>query len=55
MKDNKSPKPLPKPTPKQLPTLSDLDRILRGVDLWEVGKPREVVVKGRKERRPWLT
>ena len=54
MKSKKSPKTSPKPTPKQLPTLSDLDRILRGVDLWEVGKPPEVVAKGRKERRPWL-
>ncbi len=55
MKDKKSPNPSPKPTPKQLPTLKDIDRILRGVDLWEVDKPPEVVAKGRKERRPWLT
>ena len=54
MKDKKSPKLSQKPTPKQLPTLSDLDRILRGVDLWEVDKPPEVVAKGRRERRPWL-
>ena len=54
MKDKKSPKSSPKPTPKQLPTLNDLDRVLRGVDLWEVDKPPEVVAKGRRERRPWL-
>ena len=55
MKDKKSAKPFPKPTAKQLPTLADVDRALRGVDLWEVDKPPEVVAKGRKERRPWLT
>ena len=54
MKDKKSPKPSPKPTPKQLPTLDNLDSILRGVDLWEVDKPPEVVAKGRRERRPCL-
>ena len=39
MKDKKSPKPSPKPTakptPKQLPTLGDLEKALRGMDLWE--------------------
>ena len=55
MKDKKSPKPSSKPTPKQLPTLDDIEKILRGVDLWEVDKPPEVVARGRKERRPWLT
>ena len=54
MKDKKSPKPSPKPTPKQLPTLDDIEKILKGRDLWEVDKPPEVVEKGRRERRPWL-
>ena len=54
MKDKKSPKTSPKPTPKQLPTLDDLDNILKGRDLWEVDKPPEVVARGRRERRPWL-
>jgi len=54
MKNKKPSNTVSKPTPKQLPTLSDLDRILRGVDLWEVDKPPEVVAKGRRERRPWL-
>ena len=55
MKNKMSPKPSPKPTPKQLPTLDDLDNILKDRDLWEVDKPPEVVAKGRKERRPWLS
>ena len=55
MKNKKPSNPAPKPTPKQLPTLDDPERILRGVDLWEVDKPPEVVAKGRRERRPWLT
>jgi len=55
MKEKKSSKPSPKPTPKQLPTLDDIDKILKGIDLWEVGKPPEVAAQGRKERRPWLT
>jgi hypothetical protein len=54
MKNKKSSKPAPKPTPQQLPTLDELDKVLRGVDLWEVDKPPEVVAKGRRERRPWL-
>ena len=54
MKDKKSPKPSPKPTLKQLPTLDDIKRILKGRDLWEVDKPPEVVARGRRERRPWL-
>ena len=54
MKDKKSPKPSLKPTPKQLPTLDDIEKILKGRDLWEVDKPPEVVAKGRRERRPWL-
>ena len=44
-----------KPTPRGLPTLDELDEALKGVDLWEMDKPPEVVAKGRKERRPWLT
>jgi len=54
MKNKKLSNPAPKPTPQQLPTLDELDKALRGVDLWEVGKPSEVVARGRKERRPWL-
>ena len=45
----------PKPTPRGLPTLDELDEALKGVDLWEMDKPPEVVAQGRKERRPWLT
>ena len=44
----------PKPTPRGLPTLDELDEALKGVDLWEMDKPPEVVAKGRKIRRPWL-
>jgi len=56
MKHKKSDKPFPKPTAKQLPTLADIDKVLKGRDLWEVGKPPpEVAAKGRKERRPWHT
>ena len=44
----------PKPTPRGLPTLDELDEALKGVDLWEMDKPPEVVARGRKERRPWL-
>ena len=54
MKNKKPSNPAPKPTPQQLPTLDELDKALRGVDLWEVDKPPEVVAKGRRERRPWL-
>ena len=38
----------------QLPTLNELDKALRSMDLWEVDNPPEVVAKGRRERRPWL-
>ena len=44
----------PKPTPRGLPTLDRLDELMKGVDLWEMDKPPEVVAQGRKERRPWL-
>ena len=43
-----------KPTPRGLPTLDELDEALKGVDLWEMDKPPEVVAAGRKIRRPWL-
>ena len=55
MKDKKSSKPSPNPTPKQLPTLDDIEKILKGRDLWEVDKPPEVEAMGRKERSPWIT
>ena len=45
----------PKPTPRGLPTLDRLDELMTGVDLWEMDKPPEVVARGRKIRRPWLT
>ena len=44
----------PKPTPRGLPTLDRLDELMKGVDLWEMDKPTEVVAQGRKERRSWL-
>ena len=43
-----------KPTPRGLPTMKEFRAAMEGVDLWEMGKPPEVVAKGRKERRPWL-
>ena len=55
MKDKKSPKPSPKPTPRGLPTMERFRELMKGVDLWEMDKPPEVVAKGRKERRPWLS
>jgi hypothetical protein len=42
------------PTPRGLPTLDELDELMKGVDLWEMDKPPEVVAEGRKKRRPWL-
>ena len=44
----------PKPTPRGLPTMKQLREAMKGVDLWEMDKPPEVVAKGREERRPWL-
>jgi len=49
-----SKKSSPKPTPRGLPTMDEPDEALKGVDLWEMDKPPEVVAQGRKERRPWL-
>ena len=54
MKDKKSPKPFPKPTPRGLPTMERFRELMKGVDLWEMDKPPEVVARGRRERRPWL-
>ena len=54
MKDKKSPKPSPKPTPRGLPTMERFRELMKGVDLWEMDKPPEVVARGRRERRPWL-
>ena len=45
----------PKPTPQLLPTMNEINEALKGVDLWEMDKPPEVVAEGRKIRRPWLT
>jgi len=54
MKNKQPQKPSLQPTPKLLPTMDELEEALKGVDLWEVGKPREVITEGRKDRRPWL-
>ena len=54
MKKKKLSKSSPKPTPRGLPTLDRLDELMKGVDLWEMDKPPEVVAEGRKIRRPWL-
>ena len=35
-----------KPTPRGLPRLDRLDELLKGVDLWEIDKPREVIAEG---------
>jgi len=45
----------PKPTSKLLPTLDEVEEVMRGVGLWETDNPPQVVTKGRKMRRPWLT
>ena len=45
----------PKPTPRGLPTMKEFEEAMKGVDLWEMDKPPEVVARGRKIRRPWLT
>ena len=36
-----SKKSLPKPTPRGLPTLKRLSELMKGVDLWEMGKPQD--------------
>jgi len=43
-----------KPTPRGLPTPQEFRELMKGVDLWEMDKPPEVVAEGRKKRRPWL-
>ena len=43
-----------KPTPRGLPTMKEFREAMKGVDLWEMDKPPEVVTEGRKSRRPWL-
>ena len=45
----------PKPTPRGLPTMKEFREAMKGVDLGEMDKPPEVVARGRKIRRPWLT
>tara|TARA_Y100001934_G_C11774311_1_gene505213 strand:- start:96 stop:272 length:177 start_codon:yes stop_codon:yes gene_type:complete len=54
MNDKKHLKPGPKPTPRGLPTMKQFREMMKGVDLWEMDKPHEVVAQGRWERRPWL-
>ena len=54
MEKQKLSKSCPKPTPRRLPTLKRLEELMKGVDLWEMDKPPEVVAEGRKSRRPWL-
>jgi len=54
MTKKKLSKSSPKPTPRGLPTLDRLDELMKGVDLWEMDKPPEVVAESRKNRRPWL-
>ena len=44
---------LSKPTPLGVPSLKELDKLMTGVDLWEMDKPPEVVAEGRKSQRPW--
>ena len=34
--------------------MDELSELMKGVDLWEMDKPPEVVAAGRKIRRPWL-
>ena len=34
--------------------MEEFREAMKGVDLWEMDKPPEVVAKGRKKRRPWL-
>ena len=54
MKKRKLLKLSQKPTPQLLPTMDEIEEALKGVDLWEMDKPLEVIAKGRKERRPWF-
>ena len=44
----------PKPTPRGLPTMKQFREAMKGVDLWEMDKPPEVIARGRSIRRPWL-
>ena len=34
--------------------MDEVEEAMKGVDLWEVGKTRELIALGRKDRRPWL-
>ena len=45
----------PKQTPRGLPTMKQFREAMKGVDLWEMDKPPEVVSRGRGIRRPWLS
>jgi len=55
MKKRKLSKKSPtKPTPRELPTMKRFRELMKGVDLWEMDKPPEVVARGRRIRRPWL-
>jgi hypothetical protein len=53
-KQTPSRKSSPEPTPPLLPTLDEIEAALKGVDLWEMDKPPEVVAQAWKERRPWF-
>ncbi len=35
-----------KQTPRGLPRLDRLDELMKGVDLWEIDKPREIIAEG---------
>ena len=45
----------PKQTPRGLPTMKQFREAMKGVDLWEMDKTPEVVARGRRIRRPWLS
>ena len=46
---------LSKPTLRGLPSLKELDKLMTGLDLWEMDKPApEVLARGRKICRPWI-
>jgi hypothetical protein len=45
----------PKQTPRGLSTMKQFREAMKGVDLWEMDKTPEVVARGRRIRRPWLS
>ena len=55
MKKRKLPKKSPpKPTPRGLPTMKQFRELMKGVDLWEMDKPPEVVSSTRAKDTPTL-